>query len=258
MPAEGWLSANDWTGDYIPFDGLPNVLDPEEGFIVTANQAVIDDDYPYFLTDDWDFGYRSTRIRQLLAGRGRAVGRRDDPAAARHRQPDGGDAGALPPRHRGPRLGLLPRRPGAPRGLGLHAAGGQRGRGLLQRRVEQSPAAHLPRRPARGHLAQRRRPVVRRGHQPARATRPDRGGTTPTTEDVVESRDDILRQAMLDARDELTKRQALDPDDWTWGHLHQLDLHNATLGESGIAPIERLFNRDGNGVGGGSSIVDAT
>jgi penicillin amidase len=63
---------------------------------------------------------------------------------------------------------------------------------------------------------------------------------------------------MRDARDELTKRQALDADDWSWGHLHRLDLHHSTLGESGVAPIERLFNRDEHGVGGGSSIVDAT
>ena len=66
MPVEGWVSANDWTGDYIPFEGLSNVLDPDEGFIVTANQAVVDDDYPYLLTKDWDAGYRSTRIRQVL------------------------------------------------------------------------------------------------------------------------------------------------------------------------------------------------
>ena len=51
MPVEGWISANDWTGDYVPFDGLPSVLDPEEGFIATANQAVIDEDYPYLLTE---------------------------------------------------------------------------------------------------------------------------------------------------------------------------------------------------------------
>ena len=82
MPAEGWLSANDWTGDFIPFDGLPNVLDPEEGFIVTANQAVIDEDYPYFLTDDWDYGYRSTRIRQLLEDEGELSVGGDDPASS--------------------------------------------------------------------------------------------------------------------------------------------------------------------------------
>ena len=70
MPVEGWISANDWTGDYVPFDGLPSVLDPDEGFIVTANQAVIGQDYPYLLTEDWDYGYRSTRIRELLTAEG--------------------------------------------------------------------------------------------------------------------------------------------------------------------------------------------
>ena len=37
-----------------------------------------------------------------------------------------------------------------------------------------------------------------------------------------------------------------------------MNLHNATLGESGVGLVERLFNRDGWQVGGGSSIVDAT
>ena len=66
QPQAGWLSENDWTGDFVPFDGLPNVLDPDEGFVVTANQAVIGPDYPYFLTADWDQGYRSERIRDLV------------------------------------------------------------------------------------------------------------------------------------------------------------------------------------------------
>ena len=80
---------------------LPNVLDPDEGFIVTANQAVIGEDYPYFLTDDWDRGYRSERIRDLLEDRrGRAVGRGDARPPARHPQPDGAGAGALPARRR--------------------------------------------------------------------------------------------------------------------------------------------------------------
>jgi penicillin amidase len=37
-----------------------------------------------------------------------------------------------------------------------------------------------------------------------------------------------------------------------------MDLRNPTLGDSGVAPVERLFNRNGWEVGGGSSIVDAT
>ena len=71
LPSAGWLPENDWTGDVVPFEALPRVLDPDEGFVVTANQAVIGPDYPYFLTDDWDKGYRSQRIRDLLeAGAG--------------------------------------------------------------------------------------------------------------------------------------------------------------------------------------------
>ena len=58
-------------GEVVPFEGLPNLLDPEEGFIVTANQQVIGGNYPYFLTDDWDHGYRSQRIRDLLETRSR-------------------------------------------------------------------------------------------------------------------------------------------------------------------------------------------
>ncbi|MDO9497868.1 MAG: penicillin acylase family protein, partial [Nocardioides sp.] len=42
LPSAGWRPENDWTGEFVPYDGLPNVLDPEEGFVVTANQAVID------------------------------------------------------------------------------------------------------------------------------------------------------------------------------------------------------------------------
>ena len=66
VPGEGWRSDDDWTGDYVPYDGLPSVLDPEEGFVATANQQVIGGDYPYFLTDDWDQGYRSQRIRRVI------------------------------------------------------------------------------------------------------------------------------------------------------------------------------------------------
>jgi penicillin amidase len=74
----------------------------------------------------------------------------------------------------------------------------------------------------------------------------------------VETRDDILRGALLDARDEVTRLDSKVVDGWAWGHLHRLDLHNSTLGESGIGPVEWLVNRDGWEVGGGDAAVDAT
>ena len=257
MPAEGWLSANDWTGDFIPFDGLPNVLDPEEGFIVTANQAVIDDDYPYFLTDDWDAGFRSTRIRALLEAEGELSVEEMT------------------------RLQLDTANPMAstlvPYLLDIEDLGSgyyRDGQELLAdwdfSQPPDSAAAAYYNVVWSNLLHLTFHDELRKGSWPnggdrwfAVVTNLLRDPAGPwwdnsVTEDVVESRDDILRQAMLDARDELTKSQALDADDWTWGRLHQLDLHHATLGESGVAPIERLFNRNEHGVGGGSSIVDAT
>jgi len=40
--------------------------------------------------------------------------------------------------------------------------------------------------------------------------------------------------------------------------MHLVEARNATLGESGIAPVERIFNRGPLPVGGGSSIPLAT
>ncbi len=67
LPAEGWRAGDDWSG-VVPFEALPHVLDPEQGFVVTANQRVVGGDYPYFLTDDWDPGYRAEQIRKLIEG----------------------------------------------------------------------------------------------------------------------------------------------------------------------------------------------
>jgi penicillin amidase len=78
------------------------------------------------------------------------------------------------------------------------------------------------------------------------------------TEGVIEDRDMILSQAMLDARDELTRRVALSPERWQWGRLHQLQLESQSLGQSGIGLVEALFNRGPFEVGGGNAAVDST
>ncbi|MDQ1046228.1 penicillin acylase family protein [Streptomyces sp. V4I2] len=66
IPAPGWDSKYEWTG-YIKQDELPYEYNPERGYIVTANQAVIDKDkYPYTLTTDWGYGTRSQRITDLI------------------------------------------------------------------------------------------------------------------------------------------------------------------------------------------------
>ena len=66
VPVPGWTGKYDWTG-FIPFDALPHAYNPPSGQIVTANNKLVPDSYPYFLTKDWAEPYRAERITALLA-----------------------------------------------------------------------------------------------------------------------------------------------------------------------------------------------
>ena len=65
FPNDGAKNEGKWTG-YIPFEELPNSLNPPEGFIVTANQRLAGDNYKYFLGRSFADPYRALRIRQLI------------------------------------------------------------------------------------------------------------------------------------------------------------------------------------------------
>ncbi len=65
-PAPGWDARYDWQG-FIPYDALPKQLDPPQGVIATANDKIVADDYPYWLTEGWIPPFRGDRIRELLA-----------------------------------------------------------------------------------------------------------------------------------------------------------------------------------------------
>ncbi|WP_018130816.1 penicillin acylase family protein [Effusibacillus pohliae] len=68
LPVPGWTGEYEWIG-YIPYDQLPTVVNPKQGFIVTANNKVIDDQYPYFLTHEWAPPYRAQSIFESLNGK---------------------------------------------------------------------------------------------------------------------------------------------------------------------------------------------
>jgi penicillin amidase len=73
----------------------------------------------------------------------------------------------------------------------------------------------------------------------------------------VELRDEVLARALNAAAADLGDRLGADPTQWRWDDLHQLHLTHGTLGESGIAPLEALFNRGPVPVSGGAGIVNA-
>ncbi|MGE5674838.1 MAG: penicillin acylase family protein [Mycobacterium leprae] len=65
VPVPGWTNEYEWR-DYVPFDQMPEVVNPKDGFIATANNKVVDDSYPYFLTTSWAQPYRAARITEVL------------------------------------------------------------------------------------------------------------------------------------------------------------------------------------------------
>jgi penicillin amidase len=55
----------DWQG-FVPFDQLPQVLNPESGFIVSGNNRIAPSEYPYYISSEWAEPYRAERITKLI------------------------------------------------------------------------------------------------------------------------------------------------------------------------------------------------
>jgi penicillin G amidase len=68
LPQPGWTGEHDWNG-FVPFEKLPHALDPPAGRFLNANNRVVPDDYPVFITRDWDSPYRAWRIADLIDAR---------------------------------------------------------------------------------------------------------------------------------------------------------------------------------------------
>ncbi len=64
LPFNGSRGEGLWTG-YIPFEEIPHAVNPEEGYIATANNKVVGS-YPYYLGWSWSDRYRYERIVQLI------------------------------------------------------------------------------------------------------------------------------------------------------------------------------------------------
>ena len=56
----------DWKG-FVPFNQLPHTYNPESGFVASANNKTVDDDYPYYISHWFDLPSRINRIRSLLS-----------------------------------------------------------------------------------------------------------------------------------------------------------------------------------------------
>ncbi len=68
LALEGWDQINDWQG-YIPFDEMPRLYNPPAGSLATANNRIVDGDFPYYLSHFYEPPHRIRRIEQLLGAR---------------------------------------------------------------------------------------------------------------------------------------------------------------------------------------------
>ncbi|MEW2299972.1 penicillin acylase family protein [Streptomyces sp. NPDC006655] len=297
IPAPGWESKYKWTG-FIKQDELPYEYNPKRGYIVTANQAVIDKDkYPYTLTTDWGYGTRSQRITDLIESKIKDGGKisTDD---MRQMQLDNSSeiAKLLVPR-------LLK--------INLDDKNVREAQKLLEgwdytQDSDSAAAAYfnavwrnilklafgnkLPKElRVKGQCLwvdkiDSTGPVdddtkVREcGERDADQAQPDGGDRwfevvrnlmnqpdsdwwkTPKsgTRPKADNMNELFARAMIDARWELTAKLGKDIDTWSWGRLHRLFLKNQTLGTDGPSFLRYVLNRGPWKLSGGEATVNAT
>ncbi|TWG77177.1 penicillin amidase [Cellulosimicrobium cellulans J34] len=246
-PRDGSDERYDWQG-YVPSEEMPRVVDPAEGFVVAANQAVLPAGVTPFLTTDWDYGYRAQRIRQLLEAE-ISAGRTVDVDTMNEIQVD----------DRSPYAEVL-----VPLLLDQEiedsfAAEGQELLADWDYRTDTDSAAA-----AYFAAVWRNLLELTFWDDLAVVTRLLDDPTNPFWDDrqtvsVVETRDEVLTQALVSARLDLTVEQSKQPSDWAWGTLHVLALEHPILGGESIpGPVRNWVNPDPVRMPGGSSIVNAT
>ncbi|WP_369183288.1 penicillin acylase family protein [Streptomyces sp. Y1] len=299
MPAPGWDSGYQWKGS-IPFSALPYSLDPAAGYIVTANQAVVDPSYKYNLTKDWEYGTRAKEITEQIEGLLKNNGKIspddmqnlqldntsimaktlvplllkqqiDDPYVREaqdllkdwnyHQDADSAAAAY----YNGVWRNLLTLAFGQKFPADLRAKGDcllvrqqgdptkpDSGSRIVTECGTRDPGKAQP------DGGDRWTEVVRQ-----QLDKPDSSWWTYIDSDHKEQKglDNLLKEAMKNARQDLTSLLSKDISTWSWGRLHKLELKEQTLGtdDSSIASgvVHKLLNRGPYRLSGGSAAVDA-
>ena len=65
IPMLGDNGKNDWD-QFIPFNEMPHVLNPKNGYVVTCNNKIEPDDFPHYLGDIYMNGYRAERLENMI------------------------------------------------------------------------------------------------------------------------------------------------------------------------------------------------
>ncbi len=256
VPVPGWTGEYEWQG-FIPFDELPRAYNPPAGFIATANNKIVNDDYPYLITDDWSAPYRAQRIVDLLAA--------DDSITIEDMQYIHGQTYSLPGEALVPYLSavepageLQAKALELVKGWDLYNEADSVGASIFQTWYwfmvdntfrDELGVALMDK--YRGASNSHMQLMIDLMAQDASPWFDD--GNTPE----IESRDDIVGRSFSQAVAWLQAKLGEDPSQWQWGQLHTKTFVHNPLGQSGIGLLESLFNSDTIPARGDNFTVDA-
>jgi len=68
LPVPGWDGKHEWKG-YVPFGQQPHLRNPARGWIATANNKHLGDDYPYAISHYYAMPDRFVRIKEMITAR---------------------------------------------------------------------------------------------------------------------------------------------------------------------------------------------
>jgi penicillin G amidase len=245
LPKPGWTGEFEWEG-WIPYDEMPELVDPDEGYLVTANNKVVDSSYPHHITSDWLDGYRAARIEQLIGER-----EQHDLDDFRRMQTDLYSIPGDEVVHRLARLEptsqretrAIERLKSWDRTLGPRTVAGTIYQAFLLRLAREFTRAAIGDR----DLAERYLDRADNGFI-AHVTSPWRWYAhllelwEEADEELIGgSWDELVLEALRGALDDLEERFGPDPEGWRWGHVHALEFPHA-LG-AGHPVAEWVFNR---------------
>ncbi|HEX7293868.1 MAG TPA: penicillin acylase family protein [Solirubrobacterales bacterium] len=245
LPKPGWTGEFEWEGT-IPYEELPEAVDPESGFLVTANNRLVGDEYPHHITSDWLDGFRAARVEQLL----RASDEHDlDDFEAMQ-----SDDFSIPGVEAAARLGRLA--PAGQRELNaierLRSWDGRLDRETIAGTIYQAFLLRLAREVARAAIGDR--DLCERW-----LDRADNGFTPHVTspwrwhshlmklweegdeELIGRPWDELVLEALSGALDDLTDRFGPDPEGWRWGQVHEMEFPHP-LGAANPL-LRKLLNR---------------
>ncbi len=253
LPVPGWNDEYEWQG-YIPFEDLPFTLNPSAGYIVTANNAVVDESYPYLITKQWNYGFRASRIVTMLKSAQDPISLND----LKKMQGDNYDelAAILVP--------LILEQPYTDPDL-LAAQDLLRGWDY-QADLDSAPAAlymvfwqHFTDNAANDNLPgdfqigveSRAKEIIRQ-----LLAEPDNPWWNDTSTPEREYLEDILQLTLEESYKELVKSQGKDPTGWQWGELHTVTFIHQVM--DSFPFVRNTFNRGPFQTSGGNEIVNAT